>query len=48
VDNEMNIEQDNDARFALHPTDPFSIQVKPNGHGDVHSLLKKYSRKTMG
>ncbi|CAI5524766.1 unnamed protein product, partial [Closterium sp. Naga37s-1] len=30
---------DNDAHLALDPRDPFLIQTKPHGHGDVHMLL---------
>jgi hypothetical protein len=30
---------DNDAHLALDPKDPFSVQTKPHGHGDVHMLL---------
>ncbi|XP_047342023.1 UDP-sugar pyrophosphorylase [Impatiens glandulifera] len=30
---------DNDARLALDPKNKYSIQTKPHGHGDVHSLL---------
>lgn len=30
---------DNDAHLALDPRDPFAIQTKPHGHGDVHALL---------
>ncbi|CAI5464578.1 unnamed protein product [Closterium sp. Yama58-4] len=30
---------DNDAHLALDPKDPFLIQTKPHGHGDVHMLL---------
>ncbi|GMH00922.1 hypothetical protein Nepgr_002761 [Nepenthes gracilis] len=31
--------EDNDARLALDPNNKYSIQTKPHGHGDVHSLL---------
>jgi UDP-sugar pyrophosphorylase len=31
--------QDNEARIALQPKDIYSVQTKPHGHGDVHSLL---------
>ncbi|MCO5578436.1 hypothetical protein L7F22_032278 [Adiantum nelumboides] len=31
--------QDNDARLALDPSDKYTIQTKPHGHGDVHTLL---------
>jgi hypothetical protein len=30
---------DNDAKLALDPSNPFLIQTKPHGHGDVHTLL---------
>eukprot|EP00418_Pyrodinium_bahamense_P013529 CAMPEP_0179111318 /NCGR_PEP_ID=MMETSP0796-20121207/51989_1 /TAXON_ID=73915 /ORGANISM="Pyrodinium bahamense, Strain pbaha01" /LENGTH=608 /DNA_ID=CAMNT_0020809467 /DNA_START=41 /DNA_END=1867 /DNA_ORIENTATION=- len=30
---------DNDARIALEENDPYHVQAKPHGHGDVHSLL---------
>jgi UDP-sugar pyrophosphorylase len=30
---------DNDAHIALDPDDPYVIQTKPHGHGDVHSLM---------
>ena len=30
---------DNSARFALSESDPFCVQTKPHGHGDVHMLL---------
>lgn len=30
---------DNDARIALAADSPYSIQTKPHGHGDVHTLL---------
>jgi UDP-sugar pyrophosphorylase len=30
---------DNEAHIALDPKDPYSIQTKPHGHGDVHALL---------
>jgi hypothetical protein len=30
---------DNDARIALDPKDPYAVQTKPHGHGDVHALL---------
>ena len=32
---------DNDARLAVEPSDPFAIQTKPHGHGDVHGLLHR-------
>lgn len=31
--------QDSEARLALEKDDAFSLQTKPHGHGDVHSLL---------
>ena len=31
--------QDNHARFALDKADRFTLQTKPHGHGDVHTLL---------
>ncbi len=31
--------QDSEARLALEKDDPFSLQTKPHGHGDVHALL---------
>jgi hypothetical protein len=30
---------DNDAHLALLSGDPFQVQTKPHGHGDVHMLL---------
>ena len=30
---------DNDAHIATDGKDPFAIQTKPHGHGDVHALL---------
>ena len=33
---------DNDAHFALDPKDPFQIESKPHGHGDVHTLLYQH------
>ncbi|KAL8450764.1 hypothetical protein Emag_003052 [Eimeria magna] len=30
---------DMDARLATTPRDPFTLEMKPHGHGDVHSLL---------
>mmetsp|Transcript_41249 Transcript_41249/g.124724 ORF Transcript_41249/g.124724 Transcript_41249/m.124724 type:complete len:822 (-) Transcript_41249:445-2910(-) len=30
---------DNDARIAVDPSDPYKIQSKPHGHGDVHALI---------
>lgn len=32
---------DNDAHFCLDEKDPFALDTKPHGHGDVHSLLYK-------
>ena len=28
--------------FILHPEDPYQLQVKPHGHGDIHMLLAKH------
>lgn len=30
---------DGDAHLALDKEDPFTVQTKPHGHGDVHALL---------
>lgn len=30
---------DNAAHLCLEPSDPYALQTKPHGHGDVHSLL---------
>ncbi len=30
---------DNDAKVAMHSSDPYKIQAKPHGHGDIHALL---------
>ena len=30
---------DNNGRFAQGKADPYSLQTKPHGHGDVHTLL---------
>jgi UDP-sugar pyrophosphorylase len=30
---------DSEAHLALEKDDPFAIQTKPHGHGDVHALL---------
>eukprot|EP00985_Skeletonema_marinoi_P021134 scaffold12828_cov175-Skeletonema_marinoi.AAC.3 len=30
---------DNDAHIALDTEDPYDIQMKPHGHGDIHALL---------
>lgn len=32
----------NDAHIALDPDDPFIIQMKPHGHGDIHALLHSH------
>eukprot|EP00727_Mastigamoeba_balamuthi_P011383 m51a1_g6868 putative udp-sugar pyrophosphorylase-like (617) ;mRNA; f:161448-163945 len=32
---------DNDAKLALEPGNPYELQTKPHGHGDVHALLLK-------
>ena len=29
----------NDGRFAMSSTDPYQVETKPHGHGDVHLLL---------
>ena len=31
--------EDSEARLAVEKDDPFSLQTKPHGHGDVHALL---------
>ena len=31
--------QDNDAHLALEEGDQYTINAKPHGHGDVHSLM---------
>lgn len=33
---------DNDAHIALVPDDPYDIQMKPHGHGDIHALLHSH------
>jgi UDP-sugar pyrophosphorylase len=33
---------DNDAKLALDPDDPFKVETKPHGHGDIHALLYKH------
>ncbi|XXQ39996.1 UTP-monosaccharide-1-phosphate uridylyltransferase [Plasmodiophora brassicae] len=33
---------DNDARIALSASDPYLIETKPHGHGDVHTLLHQH------
>mmetsp|Transcript_3135 Transcript_3135/g.4413 ORF Transcript_3135/g.4413 Transcript_3135/m.4413 type:complete len:455 (+) Transcript_3135:98-1462(+) len=30
---------DNDATIALDPSNPYKVQAKPHGHGDIHALL---------
>ena len=30
---------DGDAHLALDPADPYCVQTKPHGHGDVHMLM---------
>lgn len=30
---------DTAAHLCLDPSDPYALQTKPHGHGDVHSLL---------
>ena len=30
---------DNDAHISMSESDPYSIDTKPHGHGDVHTLL---------
>ncbi|MBF0489506.1 MAG: UTP--glucose-1-phosphate uridylyltransferase [Candidatus Omnitrophica bacterium] len=32
---------DNDGTFVLDEADPFKLQVKPHGHGDIHMLIKQ-------
>ena len=32
---------DNSGRFALQDADPYGLQTKPHGHGDVHVLLQQ-------
>jgi UDP-sugar pyrophosphorylase len=36
---------DGDAHVALDPKDPFRLQTKPHGHGDVHALLVSNATK---
>uniref|UniRef100_A0A7S2ERR0 UTP-monosaccharide-1-phosphate uridylyltransferase n=1 Tax=Trieres chinensis TaxID=1514140 RepID=A0A7S2ERR0_TRICV len=31
--------ENNDAKIAVDPADPYAVQAKPHGHGDVHALL---------
>ena len=33
---------DNDATLAMEEADPFTVQTKPHGHGDVHALLHQH------
>lgn len=33
---------DNDAHIALDEEDPYDIQMKPHGHGDIHALLHSH------
>jgi UDP-sugar pyrophosphorylase len=33
---------DNDAHIALVSDDPYDIQMKPHGHGDIHALLHSH------
>lgn len=33
---------DNDAHIAVDPEDPYNIQMKPHGHGDIHALLHSH------
>mmetsp|Transcript_19608 Transcript_19608/g.38760 ORF Transcript_19608/g.38760 Transcript_19608/m.38760 type:complete len:765 (-) Transcript_19608:350-2644(-) len=33
---------DNDAHVALVDDDPYDIQMKPHGHGDIHALLHSH------
>jgi len=33
---------DNDATIAMDATDPYKIQAKPHGHGDIHALLHSH------
>lgn len=33
---------DNDAHIALDEKDPYDIQMKPHGHGDIHALLHSH------
>ena len=30
---------DNNATIAMNSSDPYKIQAKPHGHGDIHALL---------
>jgi UDP-sugar pyrophosphorylase len=30
---------DNDATITMNSSDPYKIQAKPHGHGDIHALL---------
>ena len=31
--------EDTEARLSLENSNPFALQTKPHGHGDVHALL---------
>jgi UDP-sugar pyrophosphorylase len=33
---------DNDATLALEANNPYKLQTKPHGHGDIHSLLYEH------
>jgi UDP-sugar pyrophosphorylase len=33
---------DNDAHMALSAEDPYDVQMKPHGHGDIHALLHSH------
>lgn len=33
---------DNDAHIAMDSNDPYEIQMKPHGHGDIHALLHSH------
>ena len=33
---------DNDATIAMNSSDPYKIQAKPHGHGDIHALLHSH------
>ena len=33
---------DNDAHISMEDDDPYTINTKPHGHGDVHTLLGKH------
>ena len=34
--------KDNEASIALSDSDPFKVQTKPHGHGDIHELLYRH------